>query len=126
MSQIILPPYTIQPDPWHIPQVLHPDQHRVMLLQVVPLPRDVGRGLLAVRQPQQDTLPVSRVGLLGLLDHRADDDALGVGDALTQGVLAAGLGPDVDAVVVDALHALVVHVVAVGHLVTLPRAGREG
>ena len=44
-------------------------------LQVVPLPGDVRRGLLAGREADEDALPVRRVGLLRLLDHRLYHDA---------------------------------------------------
>ena len=44
-------------------------------LQVVSLARDVGGGLLAGREPDEDALPVRRVGLLRLLDHRLYHDA---------------------------------------------------
>ena len=39
------------------------------------LARDVGGGLLAGREADEDALPVRRVGLLRLLDHRLYHDA---------------------------------------------------
>ena len=44
-------------------------------LQVVSLARDVSGGLLAGREADEDALPVRRVGLLRLLDHRLYHDA---------------------------------------------------
>ena len=45
-------------------------------LQVVALAGHVGDHLLAVAEAHQDALAVGRVGLLGLADHRLEDDAL--------------------------------------------------
>ena len=42
----------------------------LIYLQIVPLSRDVRRGLLAGREADEDALPVRRVWLLRLLDHR--------------------------------------------------------
>lgn len=56
------------------PATLH--QHHIVLLQVVPFPRDKDYSLLAIRQPHSRTLPVCRVGLLGLSDHSLEDDGL--------------------------------------------------
>jgi hypothetical protein len=45
-----------------------------VLLQIMPLSRDVCRGLLSVLKSDKDTLSVGRVGLLGLLHERLDHD----------------------------------------------------
>src|SRR5688572_13134700 len=77
----------------HAGQVLHPsaaDQHDGMLLQVVPLARDVGRDLVAVREPHAGHLAKSRVGLLrrGRIDARADPSPLRtIGEGRCRGLL---------------------------------------
>lgn len=61
------------------PSALH--QHHVVLLQVVSLPGDEGDRFFPVGQPHSSTLPVGRVGLLGLSDHSLEHHCLQLGAA---------------------------------------------
>src|SRR3954453_3017890 len=68
-------------------QVLDPaaaDQHHRVLLEIVPLTRDVAGDLHPVGETDPGDLPQRRVGLLGgdRVDPGADAPALGRGDAL--------------------------------------------
>lgn len=111
MGTVVFPAYHGQLDPR---QVLGPpslDHHHVVLLEVVPLPGDVDHRLLPVGHAHAGTPPVGRVGLLGLADHRLEDDCLELRPA-GGGPLALMRGPGLP---------LTVHLVEGGH-----RAGEQG
>ncbi len=112
MLQVVLPPDAPGLDARHVPQVPDVEQDGVVLLQVVPLPRDVGRQLLAgAGQPNQDALSIGGIRLLWLLDEGSEDDPAGEGHTLTQGVLLGDALWDVRALLVDATHGQLVDVV---------------
>lgn len=81
VSAVIFAPHHGEFDPGQVlcPTPLH--KHHVVLLQVVPLPGNEHHRLLPVGQPHAGALPVGGVGLLGLSDHRLQDDRLQLGAA---------------------------------------------
>lgn len=81
MSTVVFPSDHSDFDAW---QVLSPptlNQDHVVLLQVVTLTWNKGHRFLSVRQTHPRTLPVCRVGLLGLSDHGLQNHCFQLGAA---------------------------------------------
>jgi len=75
VSQVVLSSDTLDLDSGKVRHSTTPHHNDTVLLEVVTFARDVGRGLLACAEPHAHTLPVGRVGLLGLLDERLEHHA---------------------------------------------------
>jgi len=82
VRQVVDSAHSLQLYAGHILQTAYAAQDDVVLLKVVPDAGDIGHHFLAGGEAHQDALAVGRVGLLGFLDQRLQDDALGEGLAV--------------------------------------------